>query len=92
MGNKPFMLVVLGQSKNSGNEPSPVVVQKQRGDSGRTFADWCREKASLSPEVKYTVEVLLKKQGLLSAMWLIRNFRVSRNSTSTTIKSATSNR
>jgi hypothetical protein len=49
--NKSFMLVVLGQSKNSGNEPSPVVVQKQRGDSGRTFADWCREKASLSPEI-----------------------------------------
>jgi len=59
-GNKPFMLVVLGQSKNSGNEPSPVVAQKERGDSRRTFADWCREKASLSPEVKYTVEVLLE--------------------------------
>src|SRR4028118_444174 len=60
-GNKPFTLVLPGQSKNSGNEPSPLVVQKQRGDSRRTFADWCREKASLSPEVKYTVEMLLKK-------------------------------
>ena len=59
--NKPFILAVLGQSKNSGNEPFPVVVQKQRGDSGRTFADWCREKASLSPEIKYTVEALLEK-------------------------------
>jgi len=59
--NKPFMLAVLGQPKNSGNEPSPAVVQKQRGDSGRIFADWCREKASLSPEAKYTVEVLLKE-------------------------------
>ena len=59
-GNKPFMLVMPGQSKNSGNEPSPVVMQKQQGDSGRTFADWCREKASLSPEVKYNVEALLK--------------------------------
>ena len=59
-GNKPFMLGVSGQQKNSGNEPSPVVVQKQRGGSGRTFADWCRDKASLSPEVKYTVEELLK--------------------------------
>jgi internalin A len=59
--NKPFMSAVLGQPKNSGNEPSPAVVQKQRGDSGRIFADWCREKASLSPEAKYTVEVLLKK-------------------------------
>jgi len=55
------MLAVLGQPKNSGNEPSPAVVQKQRGDSGRIFADWCREKASLSPEAKYTVEVLLKE-------------------------------
>jgi hypothetical protein len=61
--NKPFTLVVLGQPKNSGNEPSRVVVQKQRGDSGRTFADWCREKASLSPEIKYTVEVLLEEAG-----------------------------
>jgi internalin A len=38
-------------------------VQKQRGDSERTFADWCREKASLSPETKHTVEVLLEKAG-----------------------------
>jgi internalin A len=59
--NKPFMLVVLGQPKNSGNEPSSAVVQKQRGDSARTFADWCREKASLSPEIKYTVEALLEE-------------------------------
>src|SRR4028118_1550858 len=57
--NKPFTLVVLGQLKNSGNEPSPVV-QKQQSDSGRTFADWCREKADLSPEAKHTVEVLLQ--------------------------------
>jgi Leucine-rich repeat (LRR) protein len=62
-GNIPSMLGVPGQPKNSGNEPSPVVVQKQRSDSERTFADWCREKASLSPDVKYTVEVLLKKAG-----------------------------
>ncbi|MEG4916331.1 hypothetical protein [Microcoleus sp. B7-D4] len=61
--NKPSMLGVLGQPKNRGNEPSPVVVQEQRGDSGRTFADWCRQKASLSPEVKYTVEALLKVAG-----------------------------
>jgi hypothetical protein len=40
-----FMLVVSGQSKNSGNEPSSWVVEKQRGGSERTFADWCREKA-----------------------------------------------
>ncbi len=61
--SKPFMLVVPGQSKNIGNVSSPIVVQKQRSDSGRTFADWCREKASLSPETKHTVEVLLEKAG-----------------------------
>src|SRR4028118_2046862 len=59
--NKPFMLAVLSQSKNSGHEPSPVVLQKQRDDSGRTFVDWCREKNSLTSEIKRTVEVLLKE-------------------------------
>lgn len=58
-----FMLVVSSQSENSRNEPSSWVVQKQRDDSGRTFDDWCREKASLSPETKHTVEVLLEKAG-----------------------------
>ena len=29
----------------------------------RTFADWCRQKADLSPEAKHTVEVLLQKAG-----------------------------
>ena len=43
------------------NEPLPAVAQKQRDDSGRTFADWCREKDSLSPEAKHTVEMLLEK-------------------------------
>ena len=57
-----LMLVVSCQPKNSGNEPSSWVVEKQRGDSGRTFADWCREKASLSPETKHTVEVLLESE------------------------------
>jgi len=57
-----FMLVVLSQSENSGNKPSSWFVQKQRGDSERTFADWCREKASLSPETKHTVEVLLESE------------------------------
>ena len=61
--NKPFMLVVLGQSKNSGNEPSPVIVQEQRGDSRETFAQWCSMRASLNPEAKHTVEVLLKEAG-----------------------------
>jgi len=43
------------------NEPLPAVAQKQRDDSGRTFADWCREKDFLSPEAKHTVEMLLEK-------------------------------
>jgi internalin A len=58
-----FLLVVASHSQNTGNEPSSWVVQKQRGDNGRTFADWCYEKASLSPETKHTVEVLLEKAG-----------------------------
>lgn len=29
----------------------------------RTFADWCRDRDSLSPETKHTVEVLLEKAG-----------------------------
>ncbi|MEG4043350.1 leucine-rich repeat domain-containing protein [Microcoleus sp. Pol17_C1] len=33
----------------------------QPGNSKRTFADWCRQKADLSPEAKHTVEVLLKR-------------------------------
>ncbi len=31
--------------------------------ANKTFGDWCREKASLSPEAKHTVEVLLKEAG-----------------------------
>ncbi|MEG3990261.1 leucine-rich repeat domain-containing protein [Microcoleus sp. S28C3] len=58
-----FMLVVWSQPENTGNEPSSWVVQEQRGDSRRTFAGWCREKASLSPETEHTVKVLLKKAG-----------------------------
>jgi internalin A len=61
--NKPSPLTVPGQVKNSGNKPSPRVAQNQRSDSERTFADWCREKTFLSPESKYTVEILLKKAG-----------------------------
>jgi hypothetical protein len=33
------------------------------GNMRRTFADWCRQKADLSPEAKHTVEVLLQKAG-----------------------------
>ena len=47
----------------SGNGLSALAAPQQPGNSGRTFADWCREKASLSPETKHTVEVLLEKAG-----------------------------
>src|SRR6476469_1904205 len=46
-----------------GNKPSKLVAAPQLGNSGRTFADWCRQKADLSPEAKHTVEELLKIAG-----------------------------
>ena len=45
----------------SGNGLSAKAAETQRGNSRRTFADWCRQKADLSPEAKHTVEVLLEK-------------------------------
>ncbi|MEG4349070.1 leucine-rich repeat domain-containing protein [Microcoleus sp. LAD1_D3] len=46
----------------SGNGVSGKAAAEVRsGNSRRTFADWCRQKADLSPEAKHTVEVLLKK-------------------------------
>src|SRR4028118_2364465 len=48
----------------SGNGVSAKAAAEVRsGNSRRTFADWCRQKASLSPEAKHTVEVLLQKAG-----------------------------
>ena len=44
-----------------GNGLSAKAAETQPGNSGKIFADWCREKASLSPEAKHTVEVLLPK-------------------------------
>jgi hypothetical protein len=29
----------------------------------KTFADWCRDRASLSPETKHTVDVMLQEAG-----------------------------
>ena len=46
-----------------GNLISAEVAQTQLEDSRGTFADWCRQKADLSPETKHTVEVLLKEAG-----------------------------
>ncbi|MBD0341399.1 MAG: leucine-rich repeat domain-containing protein [Microcoleus sp. Co-bin12] len=45
----------------SANGLSVKAAETQPGNSRRTFADWCREKDSLSPEAKHTVEVLLQK-------------------------------
>ena len=46
----------------SGNGVSAKAAAEVRSEnSRRTFADWCRQKADLSPEAKRTVEVLLQK-------------------------------
>jgi internalin A len=45
----------------SGNGLSAKAAETQSGNSRRTFADWCRQKADLSPEAKRTVEVLLER-------------------------------
>ncbi|MEG4443458.1 leucine-rich repeat domain-containing protein, partial [Microcoleus sp. AT9_B4] len=58
-----LLLGIWDQSQISRNELFSWLVQKQRGDSERKFANWCHKKASLSPETKHTVEVLLKKAG-----------------------------
>jgi hypothetical protein len=65
-----------------GNKPSVLVAQRQPANSGRTFADWCRQKDSLSPEAKHTVEVLLEKAETTECDRA--NHRVSQNSNSTT--------
>ncbi len=44
----------------SANGLSAKAAETRSGNSRRTFADWCRQTADLSPEAKYTVEVLLK--------------------------------
>jgi internalin A len=45
----------------SGNGVSAKAAETRSGNMRRTFADWCRQKADLSPEAKRTVEVLLKE-------------------------------
>ncbi|MEG4014609.1 MULTISPECIES: leucine-rich repeat domain-containing protein [unclassified Microcoleus] len=60
-GNKPSKLVADPQPGN--NRPSALVSKPQPTKSERTFADWCRQKADLSPETKHTVDVLLKEAG-----------------------------
>ena len=43
----------------SGSGLSAKAAETRSGN--KTFAEWCREKDSLSPEAKHTVEVLLKE-------------------------------
>src|SRR4028119_2234453 len=45
----------------SGNGMSAKAAETRSGNMRRTFADWCRQKADLSPEARPTVEVLLQK-------------------------------
>ena len=45
----------------SANGLSAKAAETRAGNSRRTFADWCRQKADLSPEAKRTVELLLQK-------------------------------
>src|SRR4028118_343402 len=47
----------------SGNGLSAKAAEMRSGNMRRTFADWCRQKADLSPEAKRTVEMLLKEAG-----------------------------
>ena len=47
----------------SGNGLSAKAAEVRSGNMRRTFADWCREKDSLSHESKHTIEVLLKEAG-----------------------------
>src|SRR4028119_1117289 len=47
----------------SGNGLSAKAAETRSGNMRRTFADWCRQKADLSPEAKHTVEMLLKEAG-----------------------------
>src|SRR6476620_12305722 len=44
-----------------GSGLSADAAETRSPNSRRTFADWCREKDSLSPEAKHTVEVLLEE-------------------------------
>jgi len=43
----------------SGNGLSAIAAETQ--PANKTFGDWCRKKAALSPEAQHTIEVLLKQ-------------------------------
>ena len=46
-----------------GSGLSAYAAETRSSNSRRTFADWCREKDSLSPEAKHIVELLLEEAG-----------------------------
>ena len=59
-------LIVVALSASvalSGNVLSVKAAEVRSANSGRTFADWCREKSALSPETQHTIDVLLEKAG-----------------------------
>jgi hypothetical protein len=58
----------------------------------RTFADWCRQKADLSPEAKHTVEVLLQYAETTECDAANQTTFESHGTRPRNIKSATSNR
>ena len=47
----------------SGSGLSAKAAETRSSNSRQTFADWCRQKADLSPEAKHTVDVLLEQAG-----------------------------
>ncbi|WP_445240757.1 leucine-rich repeat domain-containing protein [Microcoleus vaginatus] len=64
--NLPRLIVVIWSAivlALFGNELSAQAADPQLRNSKRTFADWCRQKADLSPETKHTVDVLLEQAG-----------------------------
>ncbi|MEG3931390.1 leucine-rich repeat protein [Microcoleus sp. B13-B4] len=64
--NLPKWIVVTCSAivlASCGNGSSTLISEPKPGNSGRTFADWCRQRASLIPEAKRTVDVLLQKAG-----------------------------
>ena len=61
----------------SGNLLGAEVAQTQPANSRRTFADWCRQKAALTPATKHTVDVLLKEAETTNCDVADRNLSLS---------------
>ncbi len=60
---KSIALACCAILASCGSKPSESATEPKSGNGEQTFAQLCREKASLSPETKNTVEVLLKIAG-----------------------------